>query len=102
MLKVRFFRHNIEINVADGEIRIRTAMWAGVHVSDSCGREGVCGKCRVVIENGSVEGGFSRKLSRDDQQLRTVGEGFFHEQYRSCALLAPYRLVTITETQGTS
>jgi uncharacterized 2Fe-2S/4Fe-4S cluster protein (DUF4445 family) len=41
-------------------------MEAGVHINASCGGEGVCGKCRVLIENGDVEGGVSEKLSRED------------------------------------
>jgi len=41
-------------------------MDAGVHVNASCGGEGVCGKCRVIIEAGEVSGGISEKLSRED------------------------------------
>jgi ferredoxin len=29
-------------------------MEAGVHINASCGGEGVCGKCRVIIEDGNV------------------------------------------------
>jgi len=68
MPKIKFLPHNKEINVADGEILIRAAMEAGVHVNASCGGEGVCGKCRVLIENGSVEGGISEKLSQEDRE----------------------------------
>lgn len=45
---------------------IRAAMEAGVHINASCGGEGVCGKCRVIIEDGSVEGGITEKLSKED------------------------------------
>jgi len=45
---------------------IRAAMDAGVHVNASCGGEGVCGKCRVLIESGVVDGGITEKLSRED------------------------------------
>ncbi len=64
--KVVFLPHNKEIAVADGENLIRAAMEAGVHVNASCGGEGVCGKCRVVVESGAVEGGISEKLSKED------------------------------------
>jgi len=37
-----------------------------VHINASCGGEGVCGKCRVIIEHGSVEGGITEKLSKED------------------------------------
>jgi uncharacterized 2Fe-2S/4Fe-4S cluster protein (DUF4445 family) len=56
----------MEIEVEDGETLIRAALEAGVHVNASCGGEGVCGKCRVIIEEGTVEGGFSEKLSDED------------------------------------
>lgn len=64
--KVLFLPYNREIEVQDGEILIRAAMEAGVHINASCGGEGVCGKCRIIIEKGSVEGGISEKLSKDD------------------------------------
>ncbi len=32
----------------------------------SCGGEGLCGKCRVIIEEGDVEGGISEQLSKED------------------------------------
>jgi len=64
--KVLFLPHNKEIFVKDGENLIRAAMKAGVHINASCGGEGVCGKCRVLIEDGNVEGGTSEKLSKED------------------------------------
>ena len=65
-VKILFLPHNIETTVARGENLIRAAMKAGVHINASCGGEGVCGKCRVIIENGEVEGGISEKLSTED------------------------------------
>ncbi len=66
MPKITFLPHKKEIKAADGDVLIRVAMEAGVHVNASCGGEGVCGKCRVIIEGGRVEGGLSEKLSRQD------------------------------------
>jgi uncharacterized 2Fe-2S/4Fe-4S cluster protein (DUF4445 family) len=65
-LKILFLPHNIETTVTRGENLIRAAMEAGVHINASCGGEGVCGKCRVIIEKGAVEGGISEKLSTED------------------------------------
>jgi uncharacterized 2Fe-2S/4Fe-4S cluster protein (DUF4445 family) len=64
--KVVFLPHNKEVIVNDGENLIRAAMEAGVHVNASCGGEGVCGKCRVIVETGAVEEGLSEKLSKED------------------------------------
>jgi len=68
MPKIKFLPHNKEVTVDDGEILIRAAMEAGVHVNASCGGEGLCGKCRVIIESGSVEGGITERLSSEDQE----------------------------------
>ncbi len=64
--KVLFLPHNKEITISEGETLIRAAMEAGVHVNASCGGEGVCGKCRVTIEEGHVEEGISEMLSQED------------------------------------
>ncbi|MGD9121491.1 MAG: 2Fe-2S iron-sulfur cluster-binding protein, partial [Desulfobacterales bacterium] len=64
--KIVFLPHQTEISVPDGETIIHAAMEAGVHVNASCGGEGVCGKCRVRIEEGAVDGGTSEKISPQD------------------------------------
>jgi uncharacterized 2Fe-2S/4Fe-4S cluster protein (DUF4445 family) len=66
--KVKFLPYETEIEVENGDTIIRAALEAGVHVNASCGGEGVCGKCRVLIEDGIVEGGISEKLSEEDQE----------------------------------
>jgi uncharacterized 2Fe-2S/4Fe-4S cluster protein (DUF4445 family) len=65
--KVVFLPHKIEIAVPAGETIVHAAMEAGVHINASCGGEGVCGKCRVLIEEGTVEGGITEKLSQEDR-----------------------------------
>ena len=68
MYKVTFLPHEISIEVEEGQSVIRAAMDAGVHINASCGGEGVCGKCRVIVEQGQVEGGISEQLSQEDRQ----------------------------------
>ncbi len=65
---VQFLPHNVSVEVEDNESLIRAAMEAGVHINASCGGGGVCGKCRVLIEEGNVEGGISEQLSAEDQE----------------------------------
>jgi uncharacterized 2Fe-2S/4Fe-4S cluster protein (DUF4445 family) len=65
--KIVFLPYETEITVPDGETIIHAAMEAGVHINASCGGEGVCGKCRVMIEQGTVEGGITEKLNQEDQ-----------------------------------
>lgn len=64
--KVTFQPGNTEISVKKGENLIRAAMEAGVHINASCGGEGVCGKCRVIVEEGELAGGINERLSRQD------------------------------------
>jgi uncharacterized 2Fe-2S/4Fe-4S cluster protein (DUF4445 family) len=66
MHKVTFYPHNKSITAEDGDNLLRLAIDAGVHVNASCGGEGICGKCRVIIEEGVVEGGITENLSEDD------------------------------------
>lgn len=66
MPKVKFLPHGREVEVDVGTSVIRAALLAGVHINASCGGNGVCGKCRVKIEKGSVKGGISEKLSKED------------------------------------
>ena len=65
---VKFLPYDMQIDVEDGDTVIRAALAAGVHVNASCGGEGVCGKCRVLIEDGTVDGGISEKLSDEDRE----------------------------------
>ncbi len=61
-----FYPHDKSISAEDGDNLLRVAMEAGVHVNASCGGEGICGKCRVIVEDGAVEGGITEKLSEGD------------------------------------
>lgn len=71
LLKIRFEPYNCQVKVPQGERLIRAALEAGVHVNASCGGEGLCGKCKVIVERGDVEGGQSERLSPTD-----IAEGY--------------------------
>ncbi len=61
--EITFLPSNRRVKVAAGVSLIKAAHLAGVHINASCGGSGVCGKCRVILEGGTVEGGRSEKLS---------------------------------------
>ena len=63
---VTFLPHDRVISVAPGESLIRAALQAGVHINASCGGEGVCGKCRVLVEKGAVVGGLNEKIKQEE------------------------------------
>jgi len=64
--KIQFLPHHKSIEVPEGQSIIRAALEAGVHINASCGGEGVCGKCRVIIEEGKVSDGITEKLRPED------------------------------------
>jgi uncharacterized 2Fe-2S/4Fe-4S cluster protein (DUF4445 family) len=63
---VTFLPHDRVISVAPGESLIRAALQAGVHINASCGGEGVCGKCRILVEKGDVLGGLNEKIKKEE------------------------------------
>ncbi len=65
-MKVRFEPFGVEVEGQAGDRLLDLALEAGVHINASCGGEGVCGKCRVHVEEGEVEGGLSEKVSAED------------------------------------
>jgi uncharacterized 2Fe-2S/4Fe-4S cluster protein (DUF4445 family) len=67
--KITFYPDNVEVWVSSGENLLRAAMQAGVHINASCGGEGVCGKCRVIIDKGEVESEPTDKISQADFEL---------------------------------
>ena len=65
---VTFLPHNRVISVDPGESLIRAALQAGVHINASCGGEGVCGKCRILVEKGDVLGGLNEKIKKEESE----------------------------------
>ena len=49
--------YNVTIDVVDNPKLFRAVKPAGLYVLSSCGGEGNCGKCKVIIKEGTVEGG---------------------------------------------
>ena len=66
---VTFKPYEITVEVADGENLLRAALMAGVHINASCGGEGVCGKCRVLLESGELTSTRSGLLSDEEWDL---------------------------------
>lgn len=65
---VTFLPSNKKTEVKAGTTLLAAARKAGLHINASCGGAGVCGKCRVVLEQGNISGGKSEKLSDDEYQ----------------------------------
>lgn len=50
----------------DGENLLRVAIAANVHINASCGGNGACGKCRVIVDQGNPEVEHSAKISAEE------------------------------------
>ena len=65
-VRVTFLPNDVTIEVPAGESVLRAAMAAGVHINASCGGDGVCGKCRVIVEQGPTDSEPTEKLTAAD------------------------------------
>lgn len=63
---VTFLPHDRKVEAVKGTNLIRVAMDAGIHINASCGGEGVCGKCRIRVEQGELAEGITERLNADD------------------------------------
>ncbi len=66
---VRFLPYDIAIEVEEGANLLATAMEAGVHINASCGGEGVCGKCKIILESGELESKRGASQSTEEWNL---------------------------------
>jgi uncharacterized 2Fe-2S/4Fe-4S cluster protein (DUF4445 family) len=63
--KITFEPDGTTILVDKGTNLLEAALAAGVHVNATCGGQGVCGKCQVVIEAGKVDSEKSEKITQE-------------------------------------
>jgi len=54
MSRITFLPDNVTVEVEDGHNLLAAAAEAGVYIQASCGGDGVCGKCRVQLETGTL------------------------------------------------
>ena len=52
--KVTFYPDNKNIEVERGKTVLSAAISAGVYINSSCGGDGVCGRCKVILKKGQV------------------------------------------------
>jgi len=64
--RVHFDPDNVDIVAEQGDNLLQTAIAAGVHINASCGGNGVCGTCKVLIKEGGVDSIRTEKLSEEE------------------------------------
>ena len=90
---ITFEPDNTTIRVDKGANLLEAALAADVHINATCGGQGVCGKCRVVIEAGEVD---SEKTEKIDQEEYEAG----WRQACKTALLSDCTIKIPVESRG--
>jgi uncharacterized 2Fe-2S/4Fe-4S cluster protein (DUF4445 family) len=65
---IHFLPDDIRVKVAPGENLLTAAAAAGVYIHAYCGGDGVCGKCKVHLEQGEVECDNAATLKQADYE----------------------------------
>jgi len=64
--KILFRPTNRSIEIKEGGNLLTAAAKADVHINASCGGDGTCGKCKVIISGGRIETDSRSKLSEEE------------------------------------
>jgi len=65
---ITFEPDKVSIRVDEGTNLLEAALEAGVHINASCGGQGVCGKCRVILEAGVVDSKKTQNISQEEYE----------------------------------
>jgi len=65
---VTFVPDNKKIVVNKGQTILSAAISAGVDINSSCGGDGVCGRCKVIVKSGNVVSSPTGRLSLDEKK----------------------------------
>jgi len=66
--KVTFYPDNKTIEVEKGKTILSAAISAGVYINSSCGGDGVCGRCKVILKKGQVLAQPTGRISLDERR----------------------------------
>ncbi len=69
---VHFLPNDKTVEVDGGQTILEAAHKAGVYINSLCGGEGVCGKCKVIVDKGRVSSTPTTLLTRDEIQRNYV------------------------------
>ncbi|MBI3991480.1 MAG: DUF4445 domain-containing protein [Candidatus Omnitrophica bacterium] len=66
--KITFYPANKSIEVGKGKSILSAAISAGVYINSSCGGDGVCGRCKVILRKGQVFTQPTGRISLDERK----------------------------------
>jgi uncharacterized 2Fe-2S/4Fe-4S cluster protein (DUF4445 family) len=70
--KIKFLPSNKEIEIPAETDLLTAAIHAGIHIYNSCGGEGICGRCRVIIKQGEYKTEPSGRISKEEREKNYV------------------------------
>ena len=65
---VSFIPHGKKIEVHQGVELLSTAIAAGVYLNSSCGGDGVCGRCKVIVHSGDIRTEPSGRITAEERK----------------------------------
>jgi uncharacterized 2Fe-2S/4Fe-4S cluster protein (DUF4445 family) len=66
--KVVFLPDNKTIEVKKGQTILSACLSAGIYINSSCGGDGVCGRCKVIVKKGNVSSHPTGRLTIDERK----------------------------------
>src|SRR3989338_5763596 len=66
--KVTFKPDKKEVEAYIGESLLSCAIKAGVYINSSCGWDGVCGRCKVIIEKGNFRTEPTGRITQEERK----------------------------------
>ncbi len=66
--KVTFLPDNKIVEVDKGKTVLSAAVSAGIHINSSCGGDGVCGRCKVILRSGSAASSPTGRISAQERK----------------------------------
>lgn len=69
--QVTFYPEEKKVKVPKGTDILHAAIGAGVYINSSCGGEGICGRCKVIVKNGEVSSEPTGRLTKEE-----LGKGY--------------------------
>ena len=59
---------NKPIQIEEGKTILSAAISAGIHINSSCGGDGVCGRCKIILKKGKAESLPTGKVTLDEKK----------------------------------
>lgn len=66
--KVTFYPDNKTIEAEKGKTVLSAAISAGVYINSSCGGDGVCGRCKIILKKGQVIAQPTGRISLEERK----------------------------------